>query len=99
MNLMTRFDVVYCEEKNETYTLNVMGNKRHYEVLQVLEFDSSRKRMSIIARFPDGSIWLICKGAESHVIPQCTEGPIENTLMHINDYALVMFNWIIVTKR
>jgi len=94
-----RFGVVYCEAKHDSYTLNIAGQERNYQILQVLEFDSSRKRMSIIIRFPDGSIRLICKGAESHVIPQCVEGPVENTLLHINDYALLGLRTLAIAVR
>lgn len=36
-----------------------------YEVLQVLEFTSTRKRMSVIVRTPSGKIRLMCKGADN----------------------------------
>ncbi|KAG0647426.1 phospholipid-transporting ATPase [Hyphodiscus hymeniophilus] len=36
-----------------------------YEVLDIIEFSSMRKRMSIIVRFPDGRICIFCKGADS----------------------------------
>ncbi|TKA79649.1 hypothetical protein B0A55_03429 [Friedmanniomyces simplex] len=39
-----------------------------YEVLDVIEFSSKRKRMSIVVRFPDGRICLMCKGADSAVM-------------------------------
>ena len=38
-----------------------------YQVLQVLEFSSKRKRMSILVRMPDDRICVICKGADSTV--------------------------------
>jgi phospholipid-translocating ATPase len=41
-----------------------------YEVLDVIEFSSYRKRMSIILRNRDGRIWLLCKGADSVIIPR-----------------------------
>ncbi len=41
-----------------------------YEVLDVIEFSSKRKRMSIVVRCPDGRLWLICKGADSMVLPR-----------------------------
>lgn len=46
------------------------GNEKHetYEVLDVVEFSSKRKRMSIIIRFPNGKICLFCKGADSTII-------------------------------
>lgn len=39
-----------------------------YEVLDVIEFSSERKRMSIIVQFPDGRICLVCKGADSIIM-------------------------------
>ncbi|MCJ1476204.1 hypothetical protein MMC13_004870 [Lambiella insularis] len=45
--------------------LNVLGKEREYKMLNTLEFNSSRKRMSAIVRMPDGRIILYCKGADS----------------------------------
>lgn len=36
-----------------------------YEILDVIEFSSSRKRMSIVVRLPDQRICIFCKGADS----------------------------------
>ncbi|RDW88750.1 hypothetical protein BP6252_00782 [Coleophoma cylindrospora] len=41
-----------------------------YRVLDVIEFSSKRKRMSIVVRFPDGSICIFCKGADSAIMPR-----------------------------
>ncbi|KAJ2713785.1 hypothetical protein H4R19_002077, partial [Coemansia spiralis] len=41
-----------------------LGN---YEVLDVLEFSSARKRMSVILRCPDGRIVMMAKGADSAI--------------------------------
>ena len=38
-----------------------------YQVLDVIEFTSKRKRMSIVVRMPDGRICVICKGADNVV--------------------------------
>ena len=46
-----------------------------YELLHVLPFDSSRKRMSIVVRRQDdSSIVLYCKGADSAVLPKLERG-------------------------
>ncbi|KAI0436219.1 phospholipid-translocating P-type ATPase [Xylaria telfairii] len=39
-----------------------------YNVLKVIEFSSSRKRMSIVVRMPDGRICVICKGADNVIM-------------------------------
>lgn len=50
--------------------------KVQYEVLDVIEFSSNRKRMSIILRCPNGRIWLICKGADNVLIPRLKHADI-----------------------
>lgn len=39
-----------------------------YQILNVIEFSSGRKRMSIIVRMPDNRICVFCKGADSTII-------------------------------
>lgn len=41
-----------------------------YEVLDVIEFSSRRKRMSIVLRMPDGRICVFSKGADSTILPR-----------------------------
>ncbi|KAH6646172.1 hypothetical protein BKA67DRAFT_526309 [Truncatella angustata] len=60
---------------SQTVTLKITsadGDERTevYEILDVIEFSSKRKRMSIIVRFPDGRVCLICKGADSMILPR-----------------------------
>ena len=38
---------------------------RKYNLLNLIEFDSTRKRMTVIVRTPEGKILVICKGADS----------------------------------
>lgn len=75
-------------------TVTYQGEERLYDRLHVLEFDSDRKRMSVIVRFPDGAVWLLCKGAESSVLPCCSVGPKDETEGHIKDYAMVTFEFL-----
>ncbi|OAK93911.1 phospholipid-translocating P-type ATPase [Phaeosphaeriaceae sp. SRC1lsM3a] len=52
-----------------------------YEILDVIEFSSKRKRMSIILRFPDGRICVICKGADSIVMQRLKLAGLANKKM------------------
>ncbi|KAF9105373.1 hypothetical protein BGX27_009657 [Mortierella sp. AM989] len=56
---------VFLEKNGPTMHLEIMGQPRSYKVLNILEFNSNRKRMSIILRPPEGGIVLVCKGADS----------------------------------
>jgi phospholipid-translocating ATPase len=44
------------------------NSEETYEILDVIEFSSKRKRMSIIVRFPSGKICIFCKGADSMIM-------------------------------
>ncbi|KAK4152472.1 hypothetical protein C8A00DRAFT_34827 [Chaetomidium leptoderma] len=41
-----------------------------FEILDVIEFSSKRKRMSIIIRMPDGRLCIFTKGADSAILPR-----------------------------
>lgn len=41
---------------------------REYKLLNLLEFSSSRKRMSVILSDEQGKIFLLCKGADRFVL-------------------------------
>ena len=54
------------ERTQRGVVLHVQGARMEYEVLNILEFNSSRKRMSAIVRMPGtGKIVLFCKGADN----------------------------------
>ena len=56
-----------------TISINVAGSverEETYEILDIIEFSSKRKRMSIVLRCPDGQVWLLCKGADSMILPR-----------------------------
>ncbi|OAL46397.1 phospholipid-translocating P-type ATPase [Pyrenochaeta sp. DS3sAY3a] len=52
-----------------------------YEVLDVIEFSSKRKRMSIVLRFPDGRVCIVCKGADSIVMQRLKLATLANKKM------------------
>lgn len=54
--------------------VNYLGEEREYQVLNTLEFNSTRKRMSSILRMPDGRIMLFCKGADSIIYSRLRKG-------------------------
>ena len=59
---------------NDGIIVNVLGEDRTYTVLNTLEFNSTRKRMSAIVRMPDGTILLLCKGADSVIYSRLKRG-------------------------
>uniref|UniRef100_A0A8C5LWA3 Phospholipid-transporting ATPase n=1 Tax=Leptobrachium leishanense TaxID=445787 RepID=A0A8C5LWA3_9ANUR len=61
------FGFVFLSRTQSTITISELGTEKTYDVLGILDFNSDRKRMSIIVREPDGSIRLYCKGADTVV--------------------------------
>lgn len=62
------------ERTQRGVVLYVQGVRKEYQVLNILEFNSSRKRMSTIVRMPDtGRIVLLCKGADNVIYSRLAE--------------------------
>ncbi|WCJ35717.1 ATPase E1-E2 type family protein / haloacid dehalogenase-like hydrolase family protein [Euphorbia peplus] len=64
--------------------------ERSYQILNVIEFNSTRKRMSVIVRTEDGRLLLLCKGADSIMFERIALNGKEyeqNTRKHVNEYA------------
>ena len=71
--------------------LNIMGKEEEFTVLNTLEFNSTRKRMSSIIRMPDGKIMLFCKGADSIIYsrlkPNTQQDLRKTTAEHLEMFA------------
>ncbi|KAJ2960716.1 hypothetical protein NQZ79_g3924 [Umbelopsis isabellina] len=65
------------------------GVDQEYQILNVCEFNSTRKRMSVIVRCPDGKIKLYCKGADTVILERLNANNpfVEPTLVHLEDFA------------
>lgn len=66
---------VFLGREANTLTAEIMGERKKFELLNVLEFNSTRKRMSVIIKPEDSDrIVLLCKGADSVIYERlCTE--------------------------
>ncbi|CAN1852619.1 Phospholipid-transporting ATPase 3 [Linum perenne] len=64
--------MIYVRESH----VEKMGNVTDvpYEILNVLEFNSTRKRQSVVCRYPDGRLVLYCKGADTVVFERLGDG-------------------------
>ncbi|KAK6173412.1 hypothetical protein SNE40_016867 [Patella caerulea] len=80
---------VFTTRTPETVSIEVSGVKETYEVLNVLEFTSDRKRMSVVVKCPDGRIRLYTKGADTVIYERLDEeGKFRDiTLQHLEEFA------------
>lgn len=60
-----------------------------YQILNVCEFNSTRKRMSVIVRDPNGKVKLFCKGADTVILERLDKNNIfvDKTLAHLENFA------------
>lgn len=69
VNAAKLFGAEFIERDDENY-LHIMYKDQDYKfkLLHLCEFNSTRKRMSVLIRDNDGKIKLICKGADSIIL-------------------------------
>ncbi|CAL5327894.1 unnamed protein product [Camellia sinensis] len=74
----------------ERHPSSEVPTEREYKILNLMEFTSKRKRMSVIVRDEDGQIFLLCKGADSIIFERLAKnGKMfeEATTKHLNEYG------------
>ncbi|KAM4657419.1 phospholipid-transporting ATPase IK-like [Amazona ochrocephala] len=69
---------IFLARTQDTITISELGKKRVYKVLAMLDFNSDRKRMSVLVRDPQGKIRLYTKGADTVILERLQKrGPNE----------------------
>ncbi|SCU85849.1 LANO_0C05688g1_1 [Lachancea nothofagi CBS 11611] len=92
--------------------VEVQGVKKEFQILNILEFNSTRKRMSCIVKLPGVSIdsppraLLICKGADSIIYSRLRRGGgkkdetlLEKTALHLEQYATEGLRTLCIGQR
>uniref|UniRef100_A0A8D2Q2T6 Phospholipid-transporting ATPase n=1 Tax=Varanus komodoensis TaxID=61221 RepID=A0A8D2Q2T6_VARKO len=80
---------VFTGRTPDSVIIESLGQEERYELLNVLEFTSARKRMSVIVRTPTGKLRLYCKGADTVIYDRLAENSRykEITLKHLELFA------------
>ncbi|KAM9254685.1 LOW QUALITY PROTEIN: phospholipid-transporting ATPase IK [Cariama cristata] len=80
---------IFLARTQDTITISELGKKRTYKVLAMLDFNSDRKRMSVLVRDPQGTIRLYTKGADTVILKRLQRrGPNETfTEMALDRFA------------
>lgn len=96
------YKFIIRKPKFVTILIERTGEQMEFELLNICEFNSTRKRMSAIFRFPDGSIKLFCKGADTVIIERLNNdfNPyVTATLRHLEDYAVEGLRTLCIATR
>lgn len=94
-----RYGVVFHGIHDGRLEVTFKRKMRRYKLLHSLEFDPTRKRMSVIVQNEKDEIYLLCKGAESAMFDRAVEGNTVTTLQHINEYAMLGLRTLVLGIR
>uniref|UniRef100_A0A8C9KIR6 Phospholipid-transporting ATPase n=1 Tax=Panthera tigris altaica TaxID=74533 RepID=A0A8C9KIR6_PANTA len=75
-------------KENYMEILNRENGVERFELLEILSFDSVRRRMSVIVRSATGEIYLFCKGADSSIFPRVIEGKVDQIRSRVERNAV-----------
>uniref|UniRef100_A0A671RP54 Phospholipid-transporting ATPase n=1 Tax=Sinocyclocheilus anshuiensis TaxID=1608454 RepID=A0A671RP54_9TELE len=80
---------VFTARTPHSVIIEARGKEQTYELLNVLEFSSNRKRMSVIVRTPTGKLRLYCKGADNVIFERLNETSQykDLTVAHLEQFA------------
>uniref|UniRef100_A0A8C8SU01 Phospholipid-transporting ATPase n=1 Tax=Pelusios castaneus TaxID=367368 RepID=A0A8C8SU01_9SAUR len=80
---------VFTGRTPHSVIIDALGKEEAFEILNVLEFSSNRKRMSVIVRTPAGRLRLYCKGADNVIFERLSKDSqyMEQTLLHLEYFA------------
>ncbi|TRY92635.1 hypothetical protein DNTS_007692 [Danionella cerebrum] len=76
------------DEDSHMEILNREDEMERFELLEVLNFDSVRRRMSVVVRSSSGEFFLFCKGADSSIFPRVVSGKVEQVRARVEHNAV-----------
>ncbi|KAH8280086.1 hypothetical protein KR018_005067 [Drosophila ironensis] len=95
------FGFVFRSRTPNSITIEVMGKTEEYELLNILDFNNVRKRMSVILRRGD-SVVLYCKGADNVIYDRLHGGQEDlkaRTQDHLNKFAGEGLRTLVLAER
>ena len=66
-------DALRQTRKPQSIFVEILGESKEFQILNICEFNSTRKRMSTLIRGPDGKIKLYCKGADTVILERLSD--------------------------
>uniref|UniRef100_A0A0N5BVR4 Phospholipid-transporting ATPase n=1 Tax=Strongyloides papillosus TaxID=174720 RepID=A0A0N5BVR4_STREA len=77
---------IFKKRIGKAIEIELLGKIEEFEVLNVLEFNSDRKRMGVIIRNREGKLKLLIKGADAVIIPRLSNKTTKEDLDNLNNY-------------
>uniref|UniRef100_A0A8C8D8V8 Phospholipid-transporting ATPase n=1 Tax=Oncorhynchus tshawytscha TaxID=74940 RepID=A0A8C8D8V8_ONCTS len=97
---MKRLGYTYLRLKDSHMEiLNKDDEIERFELLHVLNFDSVRRRMSVIVKSSSGEYLLFCKGADTSIFPRVVSGKVEQVRARVEQNAVEGLRTLCVAYR
>ncbi|XBI17507.1 hypothetical protein VPH35_059544 [Triticum aestivum] len=97
------YGIVLVERTSGYVVIDVLGDRQRFDILGLHEFDSDRKRMSVIVGCPDKTVKLYVKGADSSmfgIINKSLElDNVRATEAHLHKYSSLGLRTLVVGMR
>ncbi|GAB4855209.1 Alanine--tRNA ligase [Ancistrocladus abbreviatus] len=97
------YGFVLIERTSGHILIDVQGERQRFDVLGLHEFDSDRKRMSVILGFPDKTVRVFVKGADttmfSLINKSLNSDVISCTEVHLKKYSSVGLRTLVIGMR
>ncbi|KAF1781160.1 P-type ATPase, N-terminal [Phytophthora cactorum] len=93
------FGYSFLARRNGEVAISVPGKREEvvYELLEMVDFTSTRKRMSVVVRTPDKRVMLLTKGADSVIFPR--PAIVDTTLAHLERYATEGLRTLVIAQK
>lgn len=84
--------------------VEINGKRTLYQLLNVIEFSSDRKRMTVVVRLPDGRLKVMCKGADSIIAERLVQTEENLAIMkeedkHLDKYACSGLRTLLLAEK
>ncbi|XP_019187260.1 PREDICTED: phospholipid-transporting ATPase 1-like [Ipomoea nil] len=97
------YGFMLVERTSGHIVISVQGEMQRFNVLGLHEFDSDRKRMSVILGCPDNTVKVFVKGADTSMFSVIDKSlnseVVRETEMHLNSYSSIGLRTLVVGMR
>ena len=87
-------------DSDQNLILDIENTRIAIGILNVIEFTSDRKRMSIVIRLPGGRYRILCKGADSILLPLLIPSHLNDiTYNHLEEFATEGLRTLVLAQK
>ncbi|BAT92851.1 hypothetical protein VIGAN_07169900 [Vigna angularis var. angularis] len=97
------YGFMLIERTSGHIVIDIHGQRRKFNVLGMHEFDSDRKRMSVILGYPDNSVKVFVKGADASMLNVIDKSfnmdLVRATEAHLHSYSSIGLRTLVIGMR